>query len=121
MDSNPINMGAPKIPSAAASEQQQHTPPTIHTTQELKRAEVQGESIPVSEEQLVMAINKAIKAAQGTATELSFSVHKTTKQIMVKVLERETGKVIREIPSEKMQDFVAKLWELAGIMVDERR
>ncbi|MFK7694749.1 flagellar protein FlaG [Paenibacillus sp. HJGM_3] len=118
MESNPVGMGAPKVPSAG---NEQHTPPPIHTTQELKRAEVQGESVPISEEQMVKAINKAIKAAEGATTELNFSVHKVTKQIMVKVLEKDTGRVIREIPPEKMQDFVAKLWEMAGILVDERR
>ncbi|MDF2667951.1 MAG: flagellar protein FlaG [Paenibacillus sp.] len=118
MDSNPIGVGAHKTPLAPS---EQHKPQMIHTTQELKRAESQGENIPVSEEQLIKAINKAIKATEGTATELNFSVHKVTKQIMVKIMERDTGRVIREIPPEKMQDFVAKLWELAGILVDERR
>jgi flagellar protein FlaG len=32
---------------------------------------------------------------------------------------RETGEVIREIPPEKFLDMVAKLQELAGILVDE--
>jgi flagellar protein FlaG len=40
---------------------------------------------------------------------------------MVKVLNTDTGQVIREIPPEKNLDFVAKLWEMAGILVDERR
>jgi flagellar protein FlaG len=40
---------------------------------------------------------------------------------MVKVMDKEDGKVIREIPPEKTLDLVAKLWELAGILVDERR
>ncbi|GAA3412780.1 flagellar protein FlaG [Paenibacillus hodogayensis] len=93
----------------------------IHTAKDLKRAEIQGENVPVSDEQLIKAIDRAIKASQGSETELDFSVHKETKQIMVKVLEKETGKVIREIPQEKMLDFVAKLWEMAGIMIDERR
>jgi flagellar protein FlaG len=40
---------------------------------------------------------------------------------MVKVIDRDTKEVIREIPPEKFQDLVAKLWELSGLVIDERR
>jgi flagellar protein FlaG len=40
---------------------------------------------------------------------------------MVKVLDKDTGKVVREIPPEKILDMVAKFMEKAGIIVDERR
>jgi flagellar protein FlaG len=39
----------------------------------------------------------------------------------VKVLNKDNGEVIREIPSEKTLDFVAKLREATGILIDERR
>ncbi len=110
-----IGYGSPKVPSVPSQASM------IHTAQELKKAEAQGENVPISDEQIIKAIDKAIKAVQGAETVLDFSVHKDTKQIMVKVLEKESGKVVREIPPEKMLDFVARLWEMAGILVDERR
>jgi flagellar protein FlaG len=88
---------------------------------ELKRAEQQGEIVPISDEQLVKAIQRAIKAAEGITTSLEFSVHKATHQISVKVLDKETGEIIREIPPEKNLDFLATLWRKAGILIDERR
>ncbi|PYI51182.1 flagellar protein FlaG [Paenibacillus flagellatus] len=115
MENQPVGVSYPRIPPNGSE-----VVSTIHTTQELKRAEVQGEHITISEEQLIRAIDKAVKAVQGTATVLDFSVHKSTNQIMVKVLERDTGRVIREIPPEKMLDFVAKLCEMAGILVDKK-
>ena len=39
----------------------------------------------------------------------------------IKVIDRESKKVIKELPPEKTLDMIAKAWELAGIMVDERR
>ena len=93
---------------------------TISTTQGLKKAELTGESITISDEQLIKAIDHAIKLMAGYTTSLEFSVHERTKQIMVKVLDKETGKIIREIPPEKTLDFVAKMWEMAGILIDER-
>jgi flagellar protein FlaG len=88
---------------------------------ELKRAEQQGEVVPISDEQLVKAIQKAIKAAEGITTSLEFSVHKETHIISVKVLDKETGEIIREIPPEKNLDFLAALWRKAGILIDEKR
>ncbi|WP_019534887.1 flagellar protein FlaG [Paenibacillus ginsengihumi] len=96
-------------------------PPTINNEHQLRRAELQGEHFSISDEQLVKAIERAIKAIQGPYTSLEFSVHEKTKQIMVKVLDKESGDVIREIPPEKNLDLVAKIWDMAGILVDERR
>lgn len=92
----------------------------ISNTDDLKMAELRGESIAISEEQLIKAIDRAIKAADGKSTSLQFSVHKQTNIISVKVLDSNSGEVIREIPPEKTLDFVAKLWEMAGVLIDEK-
>ena len=84
----------------------------VRSLDDLERQVRQGEDIPISEQQLIRAIERAIKAMQGANTTLEFSVHEKTKTIMVKVLNRDTGEVIREIPPEKNLDFVAKLWEM---------
>lgn len=94
---------------------------SIHSTRELKEAALKGENIPVSDEQLIKAIERAIKSVEGASTSLQFSVHKETKQILVKVLNQETGEIIREIPPEKNLDMLAKIWERAGIIIDEKR
>lgn len=96
-------------------------PPTINNMTDLKRAELRGERYTVSDEQIVKGIERAIKAMQGKSTSLEFSVHEKTKAISVKVLDRETGETIREVPPEKILDFVANLWEMAGLFVDEKR
>ena len=77
--------------------------------------------LPVSERVVIDAIEKANKAISGINTRFEFSIHKKTKEIMVKVIDSDTNQVIREIPPEKMLDLVAKIWEMAGILVDERR
>ncbi|MEG1888510.1 MAG: flagellar protein FlaG, partial [Lachnospiraceae bacterium] len=35
--------------------------------------------------------------------------------------DKETKKVIKEFPAEKTLDLIAKAWEIAGLLVDERR
>ena len=41
--------------------------------------------------------------------------------VTIKIVDRDSKKVIKEIPPEKTLDMIAKVWELAGIMVDEKR
>ena len=81
----------------------------------------QGSYISISERQLIKAIERAVKAAEGHNTYLDFSIHEKTKQIMVKVVNAETGEVIREIPPEQNLDFLARVWEKIGILVDEKK
>jgi flagellar protein FlaG len=93
----------------------------IQTSVELKKAELSGSPLTVGEEQLVKTIERANKALEGRSTSFEFSIHKQTKQISIKVIDKDTGEVIREIPPEKTLDMVAKMWEMAGLLVDERR
>ncbi|NLU26298.1 MAG: flagellar protein FlaG [Hungateiclostridium thermocellum] len=74
----------------------------------------------LSQRAIIKAIEKANKAINGIHTELEFSIHEKSKEIMVKVIDSETKEVIREIPPEKILDMVAAMLEMAGIIVDER-
>ena len=78
-------------------------------------------TMPVAEKVLIDAIERANKSLAGTNRKFEISVHEKTNDIMVKVINTESNEVIREIPPEKILDLIAKLWELAGIIVDERR
>ncbi|WP_193708266.1 flagellar protein FlaG [Alkalibaculum sporogenes] len=49
-----------------------------------------------------------------------FKVHERTGRMMVKLINRDTKEVIKEIPPEKILDLVASIWDLVGILVDER-
>ncbi len=73
------------------------------------------------EQKVIKAIENANKHIRTYDRRLEFSIHDTTKQIMVKVINTENDSVIREIPSEKVLDMVAHLWEISGILVDEHR
>ncbi|MGI5851673.1 MAG: flagellar protein FlaG [Caldicoprobacterales bacterium] len=77
-----------------------------------------NEPITIGELELIEAIERANKTLVGINTNFKFSIHEDTKAIMVKVINSETQEVIREIPPEKILDMVAKMWELAGLIVD---
>jgi flagellar protein FlaG len=77
--------------------------------------------LTMDERQWINLIERANKALTGGNRSFEFSIHEATNQIMVKVIDNETHEIIREIPNEKILDMVAKMWEMAGIFVDERR
>ena len=56
-----------------------------------------------------------------TLNTCEYSYHKETNRVSIKVLNADTDEVIREIPPEKSLDMLQKMWEMAGILVDEKR
>lgn len=63
--------------------------------------------------------NSSVKKMQRTACE--FTYHEETKRVSIKVMDSDTKEVIREIPSEETLELIAKLWDLSGMLVDEKR
>ncbi len=51
---------------------------------------------------------------------ISFSLHKETGRTMVRVFDKETDTLIREIPPEEFLDLAAKIHEMVGVLFDKR-
>lgn len=75
----------------------------------------------VSPEKIKSAVADINKKIAPTQTQLQFRYHEKTHRISITVRDKETDKVIKEIPPEKTLDMIAKSLELAGILVDEKR
>lgn len=54
-------------------------------------------------------------------TEAIFGIHDATNRVTIKIVDKDTKEVIKEIPPEKTLEMIAKVWEMAGILVDEKR
>lgn len=74
-----------------------------------------------SDEEVKSAIKEANKRAIFGHASAQFSYHEATKRISVKIVDNDTKEIIREIPPEKTLDMISKMWELAGLVVDEKR
>lgn len=68
-------------------------------------------------------IRKAVEKLNKNLSnsEAIFGIHDATNRVTIKIVDKETKEVIKEIPPEKTLDMIAKAWELAGILVDEKR
>lgn len=84
-----------------------------------------GKEGQASEKQIKTAISEANSKIKQTSTLKStrceFSYHEETNRVSIKVVDKDTEEVIREIPPEETLDMIEKMWELAGILVDEKR
>ncbi len=74
-----------------------------------------------SEKQIKDAISRANSKMKNQRTRCEFSYHEETKRVSIKILDKETQEVIKEIPPEETLEMIEKMWELAGILIDERR
>lgn len=72
-------------------------------------------------EQLKKAIAEMNRKINNSNEEAVFGVHEDTNRIMIKIMDKETKEVIKEFPPEKTLDMIARIWEMAGILVDEKR
>lgn len=70
-------------------------------------------------EQIKKAVEQMNKSMFNS--EAVFGIHEGTNRVTIKIVDKETKEVIKELPPEKTLDMIAKVWEMAGILVDERR
>ncbi|MBC7087511.1 MAG: flagellar protein FlaG [Tissierellales bacterium] len=71
-------------------------------------------------DRLYEAVKEANKYLFKNEGHFEFEVHERTGRIMVRLIDNESKEVIKEIPPEKILDLVASIWDLVGILVDER-
>ncbi|MBO4908052.1 MAG: flagellar protein FlaG [Lachnospiraceae bacterium] len=74
----------------------------------------------VSKEQMKKAVEK-INSAQMENSEAVFGFHEETNRVTIKIVDKKTKEVIKELPPEKTLDMIAKVWEMAGLFVNEKR
>lgn len=58
---------------------------------------------------------------QSANTEAIFGYHEGTNRVTIKIIDKDTKEVKKEYPAEKTLDMIQKVWEMAGLMVDEKR
>lgn len=80
-------------------QQQQKNPPSENTVK-----------------QAISDINKKI----NPNTVAQYGFHEDTNRVTIKLVDKESDKVIREFPAEETLDMIAKVWELAGMFLDEK-
>lgn len=84
-------------------------------TQEKEDEKQQG----AQSKQLKSAVNEINRQMKNS--EAIFGIHEKTNRVTIKIIDKSTKEVIKEYPPEQTLDMIAKVWEIAGILVDEKR
>lgn len=104
-----------KQESKIASSMEVNRPPLVQS----EKGQEQGAE--EREKFILEAVEKASGKIEVESKGLQFSIHEKTNQIMIKVVDTNTKEVLKELPSEKILDMMAKLVELSGTFIDEKR
>ena len=78
------------------------------------------EEATATNERLKEAVARFNKSS-GANSEAVFGIHEGTNRVTIKIVDKKTKETIKELPPEKTLDMIAKVWEMAGIMVVEKR
>lgn len=89
--------------------------------QSMSVADIQEPNVEhMSQELLERSIQQANKNLVYQNRVIERAVHDVTKVVMYTVKDTVTHEVIAEFPPKRIQDMIAKMWELAGLFVDEK-
>lgn len=78
------------------------------------------ESEGMSEVNLKSTTDALNDIASAMNRSLDFTVHDGTDTLVVKVVDRQTNEVIKEIPGEAFLDFVGRMHDFLGLLFDEQ-
>ncbi|MDX9785869.1 MAG: flagellar protein FlaG [Desulfobacterales bacterium] len=84
------------------------------------------QAIPVEAEEKASKVTQKMLAALEQDIEsihnirIQFSMHDKTGRTMIKIMDKTTEKLIREIPSEEVLNLAAKIEEMIGILFDKK-
>jgi len=81
------------------------------------KSQIQGKEKPLNLEQIKEELNNYIRMFN---THLAFEIDRPSNRIIIKIIDTETEKVIRQIPPEELLRIMHHIDELLGLLVDER-
>lgn len=121
--SSTAEMKEENVPKAEKAENLTVSETLAKDTSDLNTKQTSGEENNTQQQQKNAQLKKAVEDINKKAvnSEAIFGIHEATNRVTIKIIDKDTKKVIKELPPEKTLDMIAKVWELAGLMVDEKR
>ena len=105
--------------STVAAEKVDKTTSVVENAQSKGKSNSSAEQEQPSNEQIKKALDQIRKNMNNS--EAVFGIHDGTNRVTIKIVDKKTKEVIKELPPEKTLDMIAKAWEMAGLLVDEKR
>ena len=113
----PINAGSP---SAVAGSTARPVEPTTKPAPATERAQALEQSRQPSGEELGNAVADLNKMAQAASQGVRFSVDEETGRTVVKVVDTQTDKVLRQIPTVEALKLWRSIEQMQGVMLRDK-
>lgn len=112
---------APKAPDIVRTVQSGEGQPAV-TAAVNEASGKQNEKFVAPEKASDSSLKKAVDQInrKSSNTEAIFGYHEGTNRVTIKIMDKDTKEVKKEYPAEKTLDMIQKVWEMAGLMVDEK-
>jgi flagellar protein FlaG len=90
--------------------------PIDTTTTSLLAQDNKDKEEPSTAEQIKKAVDEGNTLLQAVRRNLQFQVDESTKEVVIKVVDSESGEIVRQIPSEEMLAFIKRLQEQGSMI-----
>ncbi|BFU91007.1 MAG: Flagellar protein FlaG [Nitrospira sp.] len=81
--------------------------------------QVNAQSTPVTHDEVVHAIQYISKESHQAGDQLQISVDSDLDRVIVKIVDSQSGQVIRQIPAEELINLAKQLKNLNGLLVEK--
>jgi len=96
------------------------TTPNNRQMPQMGTAAPTGDTAPMDQQQVVRHIREIEKLSGLFNRRLQYSINRELDQIVVKVIDTETDKVIKVLPPEEIQRLHLRIREAIGLLFDEK-
>jgi flagellar protein FlaG len=80
----------------------------------------QGETVKLSAEQIQQSLQEINKVLTGLSISVQFQVDPNYKEVIIKVVDQENGKVICQFPSEEAVRIAKAMDQLTGLLITQK-
>ena len=116
----PVTMEKTEAPASQAAQAVDSIDKSVSVVENAReKGEAGNQKEQADNEQIRKAVEKLNK--NMAHSEAVFGIHEETNRVTIKIVDKDTDEVIKEFPPEKTLDMIAKVWEIAGLLVDEKR
>ena len=106
------------IEGVAASRDAVSKGPSFNEKERSEPASAQSQDIVRKETEKALETLKDYM--DSVQTDLKIQVHQETGKIMVKIVSKDDGKVVREVPPEELLNLSARIKDMMGVLFDKK-
>ncbi len=116
----PINTASPAVQKAGNADRQRDALASVRTDAQNPQVDATGNAKEPGKDELAKAVDKIQKFVSAAASDIQFSLDDESGVTVVKVVDRGTKEVIRQIPSKEMLELAQALERLQGLLIRQQ-